>query len=141
MALFLTHSPRVGGAEIVLGRYLEAAAGPHHVLVLSSGDCPAYFRSLGVEVTALEVLDRSAGTGRDLGRAAAMREALGTAAGVRHVVAAIRASGQRVVVTNSMKAHVMVPGAARMLRRPVGIRLHDVMAPEATSSTARRLLR
>jgi glycosyltransferase involved in cell wall biosynthesis len=141
MALFVTHSAAVGGAEVVLGRYLAASSGSHHVLVLSSGDCPAYFRSLGVDVTALDVLDPSIATSRDLGRVAAMRGALTSVAGMRRVLSAIRGAGQPVVITNSMKAHVIVPAVARMARRPVGLRLHDVMASRSTSSTARTLLR
>jgi glycosyltransferase involved in cell wall biosynthesis len=141
MALFVTHSPAVGGAEVVLGRYLAASEGSHHVLVLTSGECPEYFRSMGAQVTELDVLDAAAGTTRALGRAAAARGAVATVTGLRRILSAIRASGERVVITNSMKAHVIVPAIARLARRPVGIRLHDVMAPATTSSTARRLLR
>jgi|tagenome__1003787_1003787.scaffolds.fasta_scaffold20981285_2 glycosyltransferase involved in cell wall biosynthesis len=141
MALFVTHSAAVGGAEIVLGRYLAASERSHHVLVLSSGDCPAYFRATGACVTALDVLDANLSTSRDLGRVAAMRGALTSAAGMHRVLSAIRRAGERVVITNSMKAHVMVPAVARVARRPVGIRLHDVMTARSTSATARRLLR
>jgi glycosyltransferase involved in cell wall biosynthesis len=141
MALFVTHSAAVGGAEVVLGRYLAAADQTHHVLVLTTGECPEYFRAMGATVTALDVLDGSVNTTRALSRMAAARGVLATATGMRRVLAAIRGSGERVVITNSMKAHVIVPAVARLTRRPVGIRLHDVMAPATTSSTAQRLLR
>ena len=48
MALFVTHSPAVGGAEVVLGRYLAASEGSHRRAGADrSGECPEYFRSLG----------------------------------------------------------------------------------------------
>ena len=83
---------------------------------------------------------RRATTTRSLGAGAALRGAATTATGLPSVAGAIRRSPQRVVVTNSMKAHVLVPPIARALRRRTGIRLHDVIDPQTTSATARRLL-
>lgn len=124
----------------MLGRYLEAAGGDHEVLVLSNGECPDYFRSLGVPVTELGTLDAASGATRSLGAGAALRGAATTATGLPSVAGAIRRSSQRVVITNSMKAHVLVPPIARALRRRTGIRLHDVIDADTTSATARRLL-
>ena len=141
MALFVTHSPAVGGAEVVLGRYLAERPGEHGVLVLSSGPCGEYFAELGAHVQTLTTFDRSGSATRELGGAAALRGAWTTTTGMRAVATALRKSGEQVVVSNSMKAHVVVPGVARLVGMRCGMRLHDVLDPETTSSTARRLMR
>jgi glycosyltransferase involved in cell wall biosynthesis len=141
MALFVTHSPAVGGAEIVLGRYLAERPGAHGVLVLSSGPCGEYFAELGAHVQTLTTFDGSSSATRELGAAAAFRGAWTTTTGMRAVAAAIRKSGEQVVVSNSMKAHVIIPGVARLVGMRCGMRLHDVLDGETTSSTARRLMK
>ena len=140
MALFVTHAPAVGGAEVVLGRYLAQRPGEHGVLVLSSGPCGEYFAELGAHVQTLTTFDHSGSTTRELGGAAALRGAWTTTTGIRDVATALRKSGEQVVVSNSMKAHVVVPGVARLVGMRCGMRLHDVLDRETTSGTARRLM-
>ena len=71
MALFVTHSPVVGGAETVLATYLRLRPGQHRVLVLSDGECPRLFAEAGAEVTTLPVFRRD-----DPGRTLTVAEAL-----------------------------------------------------------------
>jgi glycosyltransferase involved in cell wall biosynthesis len=141
MALFVTHSPAVGGAEVVLGRYLAQRPGEHGVLVLSSGPCGEYFAERGAYVQTLTTFDPVRSTTRELGGAAALRGAWSTTAGLRAVAAALRESGEHIAVTNSMKAHAVVPGVARVVGMRCGIRLHDVLDDATTSATARHLMR
>jgi len=137
MALFVTHSPAV----VVLGRFLAEHPGAHGVLVLSSGPCGEYFAELGAHVQTLTTFDRSSSTTRELGGTAALRGAWTTTTGMRAIATALRKSGEQVVVSNSMKAHAMIPGVARLVGMRCGMRLHDVLDHDTTSSTARRLMR
>jgi glycosyltransferase involved in cell wall biosynthesis len=123
----------------VLATYLRRRRGDHTVLVLSSGPCGPFFRRTGARVVDLPVLDGQQGVTRRLGP----RNALSAAAVAGRSACAIRTalagSGESVVVTNSMKSHLLVPPLGRSLRLRVGIRLHDILSPDASSRIARRM--
>lgn len=141
MALFVTHAGAVSGAEVMLERYLHARAKEHEVLVLSSGPCAAFFAAAGAEVTTLPLFDPVGTVTRNVSPAEAGLAAVRVGKGLPGLARAIRSADHDVVVTNSMKAHALVAELARRLRRAVGIRLHDILVPEASSRTARVLLR
>jgi glycosyltransferase involved in cell wall biosynthesis len=141
LALFVTHAATVGGAEVVLARYLEARAGEHEVLVLETGPTADFFRATGAAVEAVPVLDAVEGVTRRLSPVTAGVAGARTVAMLPSLVAAVRRSRQRVVVTNSMKAHVVVPPACRLTGRVVGSRLHDIVTSPDTSVTGRTMLR
>lgn len=141
MALFVSHATAVGGAEIVLQRYLADRTSEHEVLLLSEGPAAAFFESAGVLTTVVPVLDAERKTTRDLSAAEAIRASGRIAIRAPELIRAIRRSSHAVVVTNSMKAHAVVPVLARAASREVGIRLHDIVAPGTASGTAREILR
>ncbi len=140
MALFITHSAAVSGAEISLGTYLLRAPRDHLVLVLAEGASVAYFTSLGV-ATAVVPMFGNRKVSRDLSFAQALHGAASSARTMRQLLRAIRSAPQEVVVTNSMKAHAVGAPAARAAGRSVGIRLHDILDPDTASPTARGILR
>ncbi len=139
MALFVTHAATAGGAEVVLEHYLRVRPGAHRVLVLSDGECAARFAGTGAQVTVAAVLDP-----RRPVRAAPPREAaragIRTVAGLPRILLAAASGGERVIVTNSMKAHVLAPALAGLPGRRVGIRLHDMLIPGELSAAMRPLL-
>lgn len=141
MALFVTHSPAVGGAEITLKRFLRERPGEHDVLVLSSGACTDYFAEVAASVTTIPVVDGLSGFTRHLSLANAGRAAVRVGGRLPALDRAIRASDQEVVVTCSMKADVLASHAARIHRKAVGIRLHDIVFAGSASGAARLLLR
>jgi glycosyltransferase involved in cell wall biosynthesis len=139
MALFVTHAATAGGAEVVLEHFLRMRPGEHRVLVLSRGECAERFAQTGAQVTVAPVLD----PGRPV-RTAPPREAvaagIGAVAALPRILRAAAAGGERVIVTNSMKAHVLAPALARLPGRRVGLRLHDMLIPGELSATMRPLL-
>lgn len=141
MALFLTHARGVSGAEIVLAQYLRDRSREHEVLVLSSGAAEAFFAATGVATTTVPVFDEAGGVTRNLSPAEAVAALGRTAKRLPGLARAIHASDHDVLVTNSMKAHALVTYLGRSLRRPVGIRLHDILSRETSTRTARFVLR
>jgi glycosyltransferase involved in cell wall biosynthesis len=139
--LFVTHATEVSGAEVMLARYLERSSHRHHVLTLASGPCAAYFEDAGAKVTRLPVLDRVAGVSRRSGAGDAVRSGSHAVAALPRMRRALAAIPEPVVVTNSMKAHVLVPPVARLERRSTGIRLHDMLSRETAGRPARLALR
>lgn len=139
MALFITHSPVAGGAETVLATYLRQRPGQHRVLVLSDGECPRLFAEAGADVTTLPVF-RPDDPGRRLTVAEALTTGGRTTAHLPAILAHVRRSGERAVITNSMKAHALAPAIAATGRR-VGMRLHDTLDAGSLSPTATTVMR
>jgi glycosyltransferase involved in cell wall biosynthesis len=139
VALFVTHSPVAGGAELVLATYLRHRPGVHQVLVLADGECSAMFADVGARVTTLPVFG-SDEPGRMLSAADAAVIATRVARRLPAILDRVRRSGEPVVITNSMKAHVLAPAIAATGRR-VGLRLHDDIGHGSTSPAAVGALR
>lgn len=139
MALFVTHSPVAGGAELVLATYLRHRPGAHQVLVLADGECSALFAATGSPVTTLPVF-ASDEPGRTLSAAEAAVAGIRVARQLPAILDRVRRSGELAVITNSMKAHALAPAIAATGRR-VGLRLHDTVGHGAVSPTAATILR
>jgi glycosyltransferase involved in cell wall biosynthesis len=137
MALFVTHSGRVGGAEIALARYLERR--PHHaVLLLEPGPSAHFFERTGATVYVSNPTLEGTYT-----RRTTLPEVPGalTHAGrvMRSISKILRLFRGQPIITNSMKAHVLVPPLASLQSLRVGIRLHDILTPHDTSATSRAI--
>ncbi len=125
----------------MLERFLRERPGQHDLLVLSTGACTDYFADIAASVTTVPVLDGLSTVTRDLSPSDAGRAAVRIGRRLGELERAIRGSDQDVVVTFSMKAHVLVPRIARRRRKAVGIRLHDIISGASASRSARLLLR
>lgn len=139
MALFVTHSPVAGGAELVLATYLRRRPGVHQVLVLADGECSDLFADAGTRVITLPVFGHDQPS-RMMSAREATRFGLSIARRVPAILERVRRSGELAVITNSMKAHALAPAIAATGRR-VGIRLHDVVGDGATGLAASVSLR
>ena len=139
MALFVTHSPVACGAELVLATFLRQRPGRHQVLVLSEGECVELFTAAGAEVILLPAFS-AADPGRSLPVSAALAAGARTTLRLPAILDRVRRSGERVVITNSMKAHALAPAIAATGRR-VGVRLHDTLGDDALSPTANAIMR
>jgi glycosyltransferase involved in cell wall biosynthesis len=140
VALFVTHATAVGGAEVVLARYLAERTAEHEVLALSNGAVPDFFAAAGIATSVVPIFDAEQSVTRHLSIGEALASAARTAGSAPKLLLALRRSSHHVVVTNSMKAHAVVPVLARLNARAVGIRLHDILSGEYASGVGRAIV-
>ncbi|MGW8567318.1 glycosyltransferase family 4 protein [Isoptericola sp. NPDC055881] len=143
-ATLIGHSARLSGAELALVRTLDAldpAAAEVEVVLFEDGPLVDALCARGVRVDVLALSTSAAGVTRaDLGTSG-----LGSVPAVlpvlRRLVVLLRERRPDVVVTTTMKAHVLGSLAARTARLPLVWHLHDRVADDYLPRPVVRILR
>ena len=141
---YLSHVARPSGAELALLRQLPHVPGVLPTVVLAEdGPLVARFRTAGLPCVVLPLATRT----REMGRGGALRAlsqpvaVLDTAAYVVRLRRLIRALGVDLVHTNSLKATIYGPMAARLARVPVVVHMRDRFATDYMGRRTAQLVR
>lgn len=143
--LIVTHTARLGGAELALARLCEAvhpAATRLRVICFEDGELVSRLRRIGVEVEVLAPaapwVDQARGsTDRPAGLASL---GLGSTVHARRVAARIRELRPDVVQSWTLKAHLVTTLAWPAYRRPLVWFLHDRITEDYLGARNRRVL-
>jgi glycosyltransferase involved in cell wall biosynthesis len=136
--LFVSHTGRLGGAELVL---LDIVAGfdkGASVFLLEQGPLGARLAQNGTSVAFARGAPDLAMIKRDRSLLRALLYAAPLARAVRDL--SRHARRHRVVYANSQKAFVLAAPAAFLARRPLVWHLHDIMSPAHFGAAQRRLV-
>ncbi|MFP3714109.1 glycosyltransferase [Puerhibacterium sp. TATVAM-FAB25] len=143
--LVVGHSAQASGAELALERLLAAvdpARARVRVLLLEHGPLAARLAAAGVPVDVLPLDPDAARTARTavVGGAGA-RQALRLVPFVARLARHVRRQAPDVVVTTTLKSHVLGTPAALLARRPVAWHVHDRVADDYLPPPVVRALR
>lgn len=145
--LVVDHTAELAGGEVALLRLLDAvdhARFDVSVLLLAQGPLVEQLRGRGIRTAVLSARAELVEASRtDVARSlrATLSSAVHTLGLVTRVAAAIRGSGAHLVVANTLKAAVLVAGAAPLARRRWVWHLHDRLAPDYLPAMLVRMMR
>ena len=144
-AVVVTHTAQLGGAELALERLLAAIDREQwdvRVITLGPGPLVDRLRATGIPVEVVDERDLAQAGRETAGRVlSVVGQVPGAVRTMRRLRSALRRDSPDLVVANSLKAAVLVPGALTFSRVPWVWHLHDRLARDYLPSAAVRGLR
>lgn len=138
LALFITHSAALSGAELRLLQLLAGLGADATALVLEQGPLTDELRARGIKTESLAIDRAVAGVRRESGWRDAARSVPHVARILRQIVHARRRF--EVTVASSQKAFVLSALAQPWVRRPLVWGLNDILSEEHFSPAMRSLV-